>query len=178
MTRHGVTDTLVHTLVTRTHAEGIFDLDVAAAIEHRGQALLVASDDELDPAFELPVMAVLPGEHLLDALCRHLAALGLQVDEVTGYLGHHDRDHAGGPVREFCFAVTIIDPHTICRRLTVSHEWADLDDPEGFPPSARPHLIELSAYQAVLHASGFQPGTSEDRRLRSSEKTSSSCCGS
>lgn len=149
MTRHGVTDALVHTLVTTTHAEGIFDLDVAAAIEHRGHALLVASDDELDPAFELPVIAVLPGEHLLDALCRRLAAFGFQVDKVTGYLGHHDRHHTDGPVREFCFAVTIIDPHTTCPSLTLSYQWADLDDPESFPPSARPHLNELSAHPAA-----------------------------
>lgn len=149
MTQHGVTDALVHALVTQTHAGGVFDLDVAAAIEYRGQALLIASDDdELDPAFELPVAAVLPGEHLLDALCRCLAAVGLQVDEVTAYLGHHDRHHADGVVREFCFAVTVIDPQAICWRLTIGHQWADLEDPESFPPSARPQLVELSAHPA------------------------------
>lgn len=161
MTPHGVTDALVHTLVTTTHAEGIFDIDAAAAIEHRGQALLVASNDQLDPTPRLPAIAVLPGEHLLDALCRCLAGLGLHLNEVTGYLGHHDRVHPGGPVRQLCFSVTIIDPHTTRRLLTVSHEWADLDDPDGFPPSARPHLIKLSAHQAELHPSSTPPATSE-----------------
>lgn len=157
MTQHRVTDALVHALVTRTHAEGIVDLNVVAAIEHNGQALLIAiDDDERDAHLELPVAAVLPGEHVLDALSRCLAPLGLRVAEVTRYLGHHDRDHTHGLAREFCFAVTVTDPHAICRVPTVSHQWADLDDP-GFPPSARPRLIELSTRPAQARPENQNP---------------------
>lgn len=149
MTRGGVTDALVHDLVSRTHSEGIINLDVAAAVEHRGQALLVAfNDDELDTGFELPIAAVLPGEHLLDALCRCLAPLGLQVAQFTGYLGHRDRDHPNRFSREFCFALTATDPHAICRVPTIGHQWVDLDNPEAFPPPAHSHLIELTTSSA------------------------------
>jgi hypothetical protein len=75
MTRDTITEDLVHALVTDSHSEGVVDLYVSAAVEHRGQALLVASGgDELDTSYELPSTAVLPGEHLLDALCRCLLA--------------------------------------------------------------------------------------------------------
>ena len=163
MTRDGVTEDLVHALVTGTHAEGIVNLYVAAAVEHRGQALLVASnDDELDPSFELPFTAVLPGEQLLDALRRCLAPLGLNVAQFTGYLGHHDRDDAGDGARVFCFAVTATNPHAVCHAATIGHDWADLDDPAGVPPWARSHLIELSTWPPMptpVRSSFAQPNT-------------------
>lgn len=140
MKRTSVTETLVNALVSGTHAEGIIGLYVAVSIEHRGQTLLVASnDDELDIRFELPVAAVLPGEHLLDALCRCVMPLGLKVDQVTDYLGHHDREEADGGARVFYFAVTAADPQAICRTPTVGHEWADLDDPTSLPLLAELH---------------------------------------
>jgi len=43
MTRDTITEDLVHALVTDSHSEGVVDLYVSAAVEHRGQALLVAS---------------------------------------------------------------------------------------------------------------------------------------
>lgn len=147
MTRNGVSDDLVHALVTDSHGEGIVNLYVAAAVEYRGRALLVATEsDEFDRSFELPFSAVLPGEHLLDALCRCLAAFGLTIAQFTGYLGHDDSYDATDYVRMFCFAVTAFDPHSICHTAMVGHEWVDLDDPDAFPPSARPHLIELSTW--------------------------------
>ncbi len=159
MTRDGVTEDLVHALVTDSHSQGIIDLYVAAAVEHRGQALLVASDDELDPCFELPSTAVLPGERLLDALCRCLAQLGLNVAQFSGYLGDLDRGDDGA--RAFCFAVTATDPNAVCR-ARISHEWLDVDDWDRFPPSARPHLIELSAWPPMptpVRSSFAQPDT-------------------
>lgn len=143
MTQGTVTETLIHALVTDSHSEGVVDLFVAAAVEHRDQALLIASSgDELDTSHELPSTAVLPGEHALDALCRCLAGIGLAVAQFTGYLGH--RDESNG-TRMFCFAVTATEPNAICRSARVGHEWVDLDDSDRFPPSARPHLLELSA---------------------------------
>ena len=158
MTESGVTDALIYELVTSTHAEGIVDLDVAAAIEHRGQVLLVASGgDELDPVFDVPGTAVLPGEHLLDALCRCLAALGLRVAEFTGYLGHHDCHQPHRLVRVCFFAVRVTDPHAICHFPTVGHEWADLDEPEAFPVSARPYLTELSTWPRLSRPHNQDP---------------------
>ncbi|SRR6266508_1379685 len=159
MTRDGVTEDLVHALVTDSHSQGIVELYVAAAVEHRGQALLVASDDALDGSFELPFTAVLPGEHLLDALCRCLAPLGLNVAQFNGYLGHHDRGDNGA--RVFCFAVTATDPNAVCR-ARVGHEWVDLDDSAGFPSAARSHLIELSIWPPTptpVRSSFAQPDT-------------------
>ena len=103
-------------------------------------------DDELDTSFELPRTALLPREHILDALCRNLAVLGLNVAQLSGYVGHQDVDHIDDYTRVFCFAVTAVNPNNICRSASISHEWIDLDDPACFPPSARPHLIELSTW--------------------------------
>lgn len=147
MTRGTAIEGLVHALVTDSHSEGVVDLSVSAAVEHRGQALLVASGGgELDTSYELPSTAVLPGEHVLDALCRCLAGLGLTVAQFTGYLGHRD---ASDGARVFCFAVTATDPNAICRSARTGHEWVDLDDSDRFPPSARPHLLELSTRPPV-----------------------------
>ncbi len=143
MIRGTVTEDLVHALVTDSHSEGIVDLSVAAAVEHQGRVLLIASvADELDISSELPSTAVLPGEHVLDALCRCLAGLGLAVAQFTGYLGHRDQ---GDGARVLCFAVTATDPNSICRSARTGHEWVDLDDFDRFPSSARPQLLELSA---------------------------------
>jgi len=144
MTRGTVTEDLVHALVSDSHSEGVVDLSVAAVVEHRGQALLIASGgDEIDSSYELPSTAVLPGEHLLDALCRCLAGLGLAVAQFTGYLGHLDESDAA---RIFCFTVTATDPNAICRLAGVGHEWVDLDDSDRFPSSARLHVLELSTW--------------------------------
>ncbi len=142
MNRNAVTEGLVHALVTDSHGEGILDLHVSAVVEHRDQALLVASGGaELDTAFDLPSTAVYPGEQVLDALCRCLAGLGLTVAQFTGYLGHHDRDDGA---RIFCFAVTTTDPKAVCRSARIGHEWVDLENSDDFPSSARPHLLEPS----------------------------------
>ena len=142
MTRGTVTEGLVRALVTDSHGEGIVELSVSAAGEHRGQVLLVTSGgDELDTSYELPSTAVLPGENVLDALCRCLAGFGLSVTQFTGYLGHHDGSDGA---RVFCFAVTATDPNAICRAATIGHEWVDLDDSDRFPSSTRRNLLELS----------------------------------
>ena len=145
MTPARITDALIHQLVSSTHAEGIIDLDVAAAIQDRGRVLLVSNpDNDFEDHWDLPAAPVLPGENLLDALCRSLTVLGLQVAQFTGYLGHHDHDHTGNLIRVFCFAVTVTDPRAVCRTATTSHHWADLDDPPSLPPSTWSQLIDLT----------------------------------
>ena len=113
MTPTTVTDALIHKLVTGTHAEGITAIDVAAAVEDRGRVLLVSgTDNNFETHWDLPAAPVLPGESLLDAICRSLTILGLHVAQVTNYLGHHDHDQADNLTRVFCFAVNVTDPRS------------------------------------------------------------------
>ncbi len=111
MTPAAVTSALLHDLVTASHAEGITALDVEAVIGHDDRVLLIAEPgpDFTDDTWQLPAGLVLPGQTLTDALHPAVAAIGLTIDEITGYLGHHD--HAGQhTTRIFCFAVTVTDP--------------------------------------------------------------------
>ena len=136
-----VTDTLIHDLVSATHAEGITAIDVAAAVWDRGRVLLDNdNDNDFEDHWDLPAAPVLPGENLLDALCRSLTTLRLRVAHVTSYLGHHDHDL----IRVFCFAVTVSDPQAVCHAAAASHDWADLDDLPDLPATTRSHLIELA----------------------------------
>ncbi len=149
MTPAAVTAALVHDLAAGSHAEGITALGVEAAIEHDDRVLLIAEPgpDFTDETWQLPAGPVLPGQTLTDALHPAIAAIGLTIDEITGYLGHHD--HAGGRVttRVFRFAVTVTDPGAICRHAGTGHRWTeDLDRPAGppatmsTPASAEPPL--------------------------------------
>ena len=90
-----VTADLIHQIVTGTHAEGITVLAIQAAVSHDDHVLLLADDsaDFADRVWRLPEALVLPGQTLTDALYPAAASIGLSIDEVTGYLGHHD--HAG-----------------------------------------------------------------------------------
>ena len=56
MTPAAVTGTLLHDLVTRSHAEGITALGVEAAIEHDDRILLIAEPgpDFTDDTWQLP----------------------------------------------------------------------------------------------------------------------------
>jgi hypothetical protein len=151
MTPAAVTAALVHDLAAGSHAEGITALGVEAAIEHDDRVLLIAEPgpDFTDETWQLPAGPVLPGQTLTDALHPAIAAIGLAIGEITGYLGHHD--HAGGRVttRVFRFAVTVTDPGAICRHAGTGHRWTeDLDCPAGppatmsTPASAEPPLAD------------------------------------
>ncbi len=165
-----VTDGLIHDLVSATHAEGITAIDVAAAVWDRGRVLLVTENDDFEDHWNLPAAPVLPGENLLDALCRSLTTLRLRVAQVTSYLGHHDHDHADDLIRVFCFAVTVSDPQDVRHAAAASHDWADLDDLPDLPATTRSHLIELACAPPTpqppnqpltrplrAHATGFYP---------------------
>jgi ADP-ribose pyrophosphatase YjhB (NUDIX family) len=118
-----VTDRLLHQLVSGSHAEGTTRLAVAAAIEHNDHTLLLAvPGDDFDPTWELPADIVLPGESLLDTLCRAVTATtGLNVTDVTGYTGHHDHHTDNEITRTFIFTVTATDPDQVCR--WAGHHW-------------------------------------------------------
>jgi len=71
---------------------------------------------------------VLPGQTLTDALPPAVAAIGLSIQDVTGYLGHHDRPGDQATTRVFRFAVTVTDPGAICRHAGTGHRWAFPED--------------------------------------------------
>jgi ADP-ribose pyrophosphatase YjhB (NUDIX family) len=143
-----VTRTLLHDLAAASHAEGVTHLAVEAAISHEDnddRILLIAEPgpDFTDETWRLPGGPVLAGQTLTDALHPAVAAIGLSIEEVTGYLGHHD--HAGdqATTRVFRFAVAAADPGAICQHAGTGHRWAgaeDLDRPPadtaGLPDSA------------------------------------------
>ena len=140
MTPAAVTAALVHDLAAGSHAEGITALGVEAAIEHHDRVLLIAEPgpDFTDETWQLPAGPVLPGQTLTDALHPAVAAIGLAIDEITGYLGHHDHPGTRVTTRVFRFAVTVTDPGAICRHAGTGHHWAeDLDclapGPAGLP---------------------------------------------
>lgn len=135
MTPAAVTGTLLHDLVTGSHAEGITALGVETVIEHNDAVLLIAEPGpDFDDTWQLPGGPVLPGQTLTDALHPAAAAIGLTIDEVTGYLGHHDYPGAQATTRVFRFAVTVTDPGAICRHAGTGHRWAE--DPDCPPAGA------------------------------------------
>lgn len=137
MTPAAVTGTLLHDLVTGSHAEGITALGVETVIEHNDAVLLVAEPGpDFDDTWQLPGGPVLPGQTLTDALHPAAAAIGLAIDEVTGYLGHHDHPGARATTRVFRFAVTVTDPGAICRHARTGHRW--VEDPDCPPAAAAP----------------------------------------
>ena len=138
MTPASVTGALLHDLVTGSHAEGITALGVETVIEHNDTVLLVAEPGpDFDDTWQLPGGPVLTGQTLTDALHPAAAAIGLTIDEVTGYLGHHDHPGAQETTRLFRFAVTVTDPGAICRHAGTGPRWVeDLDCPPA--GAARP----------------------------------------
>ncbi len=151
-----ITGRLLHDLVAGTHAEGITALAVEATINRDDRTLLIAEDgaDFTDVSWRLPGGPVLPGQTLADALHVTIAGIGLSIDQITGYLGHHD--HAGArATRVFCFAVTVTDPDVICQYAGTGHRWAateddlaGLADTAGLP--ARTPVITPAAAQPPL----------------------------
>ncbi len=134
MTTAAVTGPLLHDLVAGSHAEGVTALAVEAAISHDDRILLIASPglDFIDDTWQLPAGPVLPGQTLTDALHPAVAAIGLTIEDVTGYLGHHD--HADGEItRVFCFMVTVTDPSAICRHAGTGHRWTATEDLASLP---------------------------------------------
>lgn len=160
MTTLAVTADLLHHLVTGSHAEGVTALAVQAAIGHHTDVLLLADHgtDFIDHTWQLPAGTVLPGQSLTDALHPVTATLGMSINEVTGYLGHHDDNTGQQVTRTFCFTVTVTDPDAICRSAIIGHRWACLDD--------LPSLLDLNqaAPPATTTPPANEPQLSEPLR--------------
>jgi len=153
MTPAIITPGLIHQLTAGSHAEGITALDVAAAICRDTRILLIAEDgtDFIDGTWQLPAGPVLPGHTLTDALHPAVAAIGLAIDEVTGYLGHDDQ--VGSMItRTFCFTVTVTDPDAICRTAGLGHHWTDVDDLAEYPDLLAWHPAGLAAAMTPANA--------------------------
>lgn len=134
MTLLPVTSKLIHDLASGSHAEGMTNLAVECAIVHEDRLLLLIEPDlDFDDTCRLPQGAVWPGETLDDAVWRTLATVGLSIDEMIGYVGHHDDETEGEITRVFCFAVTVTDPDSPCHFAAFGHQWADLADLPDLP---------------------------------------------
>jgi len=149
MMRAAVTEDLLHELVTGSHAEGVTRLASAALFEHGDRVLLILTvdPDDVDDTWELPADLVLPGEPLNDTLHRIAAGVGLHIDRVTGYLGHHDRHVGDDVVRTFVFAAAAGHPAGVCHPVAHRHLWAATDDlPEHLDHDVEPfiHLADLN----------------------------------
>lgn len=160
-----VTASLLHHLVTGSHAEATTRLAVAVIIDHDHHVLLVEADDptsDFHTCWEPPTDLVLPGETLTDAVQRAAAQAGIDIDRVTGYLGHHDHvptvdDDTGDVVRVFGFAATTSDPARICRLALGGHQWAALDDlPDTIDTDMLP-FIDAAAVSSVPDPPGSLP---------------------
>jgi hypothetical protein len=148
MTPTPVTPELLHRLVAGSHAEGTTRLAVAAVIAFEDRVLLITYlNDAVDDPLDLPAEIVLPGETLTDTLTRILAVLGLDVDDVTDYLGHHDHNTAGEITRVFHFAITVSDPHEIACTAHIGHCWVERDQlPDLSLTSTTPRPIALPTW--------------------------------
>ena len=150
-----VTAGLLHHLVAGSHAEGLTAWGVEAAIEHDDRVLLIAEPgpDFTDGTWQLPAGPVLPGQTLTDALHPAVAAIGLTIDKITGYLGHHDHPGAQATTQIFRFAVTVTDPGAICRHAGTGHRWTeDLDCPPADPAALPGPVITPAAAEPPLAA--------------------------
>ena len=165
-----VTDRLLHELVAGSHAQGVTAMDVTCAVDHDDRILLLAEPghDFIDGTWILPTGPVLPGDTLDDALAKALAIVGLDLDEMTGYLGHHDRvdtNGAGESVRVFCFACTVTRPDSICRSARISHRWADLEDLPDLPsPLEQCRVGAAGVTMPVNHHQHEEPSLAEPLR--------------
>jgi 8-oxo-dGTP diphosphatase len=163
-----VTTDLLHALVDGSHAEGVTAMAVESAVEHDGRTLLIAAPgrDFIDDTWHPPTGPVLPGQTLTDALLTALAFVGLTLDEVTGYLGHHDHADTGGQItRVFCFAVTVADPQRICRSAHIGHRWADPDQlPRPLPSPTPPRHAPPASTGTVTRPEPDDPPLAEALR--------------
>jgi hypothetical protein len=142
VTRIPTSSALHHRLLAAARAEGISSQAVAAAIRHGGTVLLLArgGDGFLDATWELPTARVrLPGDTLLDVLHRGVAHAGLELDRVTGYLGHYDHEHIDATLmRVFGFSVSVTDPGSMRRNPLFGHVWSRGDQlPNTTTPASR-----------------------------------------
>jgi hypothetical protein len=149
-----ITTARLRRVAARARADGITCLSVAVIIENHGRILLLArgGDGFLCPAWEPPRAMLFAGESPLRAISRALTTARLAIDQVTGYLGHHDTaagsdDHT----RVLYVSATAADPDSICRTAATGHLWAR---PDALPGNTAP------APGTLARLAGSTPATS------------------
>lgn len=116
-------------LAARDVHDSIAHRYIGVAVDNGGLVLFVQrrSDDEFHPGrWEVPVARIAVDEHPMHAIDRALTdATGLEIDEITDYLGHFDFiDRDGHRARQHTYAVSVTD----LTRLNVgaaygNHRW-------------------------------------------------------
>lgn len=112
---------------------------------------------------------MLPGETLDDAVHRTVAAVGIDLERIDSYLGHHDLAISDDLVRTFVFAATVPPDHIPRPSPSGRYRWAAIDDlPKSLdadllcfihlapaeahsPDQPRPLPAALRAHAAGLH---------------------------
>lgn len=173
MTRTPITDQLLRQLLISSRTDGVAFVHVAALIEHRRAVLLLhcGDGDIFSPAtWQAPTSLLLaPCDVLMDVVYRVVThTAGLDVDNVTSYLGHHDQHHPDGAIlRTFGFTVTVTDPTRMRRNALFGHQWIRLDQtPLPIPDAttaASQYLLQLTAGHPTPPHSKQPPLTDELR---------------
>jgi 8-oxo-dGTP diphosphatase len=147
-------------LAARARADGVTCLNIAVIIEDHGRILLLArgGDGSPNPAWE-PPRALLPaGESPLRAISRALTPASLAIDQITGYLGHHDTAAGtGGHTRVFYVSATAADPASICRTAAIGHLWARPGELPGNTSPAPRTLAQLAGGTPAVGCSQAGP---------------------
>jgi hypothetical protein len=154
MPRTPVTGQLLHQLLDTARADSVALMHITAVVEHRRRVLLLhrGDGDTFSPArWEPPTGLLLaPQDTLMDVIDRVIThTAGLDLDQVTGYLGHHDGPGCDGILRTFGFTVTVTDPARTRRSALLGHQWIALTSfPLPLPPATTEtgrHFTELAA---------------------------------
>jgi hypothetical protein len=174
MPRTSITDPLLRQLLISSRTDGVAFVHVAALIEHRSTVLLLhcGDGDIFSPAtWQAPTSLLLaPGDVLMDVVYRVVThTAGLDLDNVTSYLGHHDQQGPDGAIlRTFGFTVTVTDPTRMRRNALFGHQWIRLDQtPLPIPDAttaASQYLLQLAAGHPTPTPHSRQPPLTAELR--------------
>jgi hypothetical protein len=150
-----LTGQIMNDLLVTASADGVACVHVAAVVRHSHRTLLLhcGDGDTFSPAFwQVPTGLLLaPADTLPDVINRVVThTAGLDLDQITSYLGHHDQPCADGDFqRTFAFTVTAVNPARMRRSALSGHQWIALSPlpltlPAGTTPASR-YLIGRAA---------------------------------
>jgi 8-oxo-dGTP diphosphatase len=123
---------LLPQLTSQAERDGIVQLVVGAVVRDGGNVLLLRrpADDFMGGIYELPSGKVDPGEDLRTALVREVKEeTGLDVADITGYLGHFDyRSGTGKASRQFTFSVEVAATEPVVLTEHDGYRWQSLGE--------------------------------------------------